>query len=255
MITGGYIKAKSLLKERFGNEHKIATAYMERALSWPLIKPDDSKALQAYALFLRGCANAMDEVSYMQELNMPSNLHCNINIVKKLPYRLRDKWRIVVYDFQENHNRRAGFKDVVVFIEKQVKIITDPIFGDIKDPLLSKEKETRKSRSQSLSKSKGNFATTVTAAKEKGSMGKESELKSCLFCQGGHALELCSQLEKRTHNDKLTFLRENGLCFGCLCKGHISKHCKKRLSCNICNLKHPRMLHIYKTKGDEHRPT
>lgn len=24
-----------------------------------------------------------------------------------------------------------------------------------------------------------------------------------------------------------------------------SKHCKKRLSCSVCNLKHPRMLHIY----------
>lgn len=74
MISGGYNKAKSLLKEHFGNEHKIVTAYMESALSWPSIKSDDTKALQAYTLFLRGCSNAMENVSYMHEFNMPSNL-------------------------------------------------------------------------------------------------------------------------------------------------------------------------------------
>ena len=44
----GFRKAKSLLQEHFGNEHKIATAYMETALSWSSIKPDDTKTLQAY---------------------------------------------------------------------------------------------------------------------------------------------------------------------------------------------------------------
>ena len=234
----GYRKAKSLLKEHFGNEHKIATAYMESALSWPSIKPDDTKALQAYTLFLRGCCNAMEDVDYMHELDMPSNL---LIIIKK-SYRLRDKWRTVVCDFQENHGHRAGFKDIVIFLEKQVKIITDPIFGDIKDTPVNKD--TRRSKSQPLPRTRGsNFATTVTAAKEKGT--KESDVKSCLYCEGGHALELCPQLEKRTHNEKFNFLKENGICFGCLCRGHISKSCKKRLSCSICNLKHPKMLHIY----------
>ena len=41
----GFRKAKSLLQEHFGNEHKIATAYMEKALSWSSIKPDDTKTL------------------------------------------------------------------------------------------------------------------------------------------------------------------------------------------------------------------
>ncbi len=48
-----------------------------------------------------------------------------------------------------------------------------------------------------------------------------------------------------THTEKFTFLKENGTCFGCLCKGHISKDCEKRLTCSICSLKHPRMLRIH----------
>lgn len=88
----GFIKTKSLLQEHFGNEHKIASAYIEKALSWSAIKPEDTKTLQTYTLFLRGCCNAMENVNYMLELDVPANM---LAIIKKLPYRLRDKWRTV----------------------------------------------------------------------------------------------------------------------------------------------------------------
>ncbi|XP_049896027.1 uncharacterized protein LOC126387557 [Epinephelus moara] len=249
----GFRKAKSLLQEHFGNEHKIATAYMERALSWSSIKADDTKALQAYTLFLRGCCNTMEDINYMHELDMPSNM---LIVIKKLPYRLRDIWRTMACNFQEEHNQRATFKNMVDFLEKQVKILTHPIFGDIKDtPTVSKD--VRKSKSQPYPKLKGSiFATTVTDAEKKNDKGtKEKEslsaaVKNCLFCGGGHALEMCSQLEMRTHNEKIAYLKENGVCFGCLCKGHISKDCRKRLSCNICGLKHPSMLHIHQRRSE-----
>lgn len=48
----GYAKANALLKDQFGNEQKNASAYMERALSWPSIKNEDVKALQDYSFFL-----------------------------------------------------------------------------------------------------------------------------------------------------------------------------------------------------------
>lgn len=43
----------------------------------------------------------------------------------------------------------------------------------------------------------------------------------------------------------ISFLREHGVCFGCLCIGHMSKDCRRRLSCNVCSLKHPSILHVY----------
>lgn len=89
-----YQRAKILLQERFGNEQRVATAYMEKALGWSPIKSEDIKALQAFALFLRVCSNAMEDVSYMSEMNMPSNMRA---IILKLPYRLREKWRNTAY--------------------------------------------------------------------------------------------------------------------------------------------------------------
>lgn len=76
----GFIKAKSLLQEQFGNAQRVASAYMERALSWPLIKTEDVKALQDYSFFLRGCCNAMEEVQYLHELDMPANM---LTIIQK----------------------------------------------------------------------------------------------------------------------------------------------------------------------------
>lgn len=125
----GFRKAKSLLQEHFGNEHKITTSYMEKALSWSAITTDDTNALQTYTLFLRGCCNTMHH-AYMLELDIPANM---LVIIKKFPYWLRDKWRTVACDIQENNNQRATFKNMVDFLERQLKIAKDSVFGDIKD--------------------------------------------------------------------------------------------------------------------------
>lgn len=45
------------------------------------------------------------------------------------------------------------------------------------------------------------------------------------------------------HEKKIGYLKENGICFGCLCTGHISKDCRKRISCSKCSLKHPTIRH------------
>ena len=208
----GFRKAKSLLQEHFGNEHRIATAYMEKALSWSSIKPDDTKALQAYTLFLRGCCNAMEDVNNMQELNMSANL---LIIIKKLPYRLRDKWRSVACDFQERYKQRATFRDLVNYLEKQARIATDPVFGDIRDtPTPGKDGRSFMSKPQHPRIKGSTFATTVTVAHEKHGHGARKmdswpAVKRCSFCGGGHALEVCFLLEKKAHHEKITFLKEN----------------------------------------------
>lgn len=52
-------------------------------------------------------------------------------------------------------------------------------------------------------------------------------------------LEWCTLLEKRAHSEKIAFLKKSGVCFGCLCAGHISKDCRKRLSSQTCGSRHP----------------
>ncbi|CAL9682044.1 unnamed protein product [Knipowitschia caucasica] len=112
----GYMKAKALLQEHFGDPFKVASAYMDKVLSWPSVKGEDLKALQAYSLLLRECCNSMGES--MGDLNVPSNMQ---TIVKKLPYKLRDRWRCVACDLQEKFNRRATFYDIVEFVRNKLR--------------------------------------------------------------------------------------------------------------------------------------
>lgn len=61
------------------------SAYMEKALLQANIKTEDLRALQDYSLLLRSCCNSMENIQYLREMDMPSNM---LTIVKKLPYKL-----------------------------------------------------------------------------------------------------------------------------------------------------------------------
>lgn len=138
----GYQKAKQLLKEHFGNNYKIAVAYMNKVLDWAPIKPEDAEVLNAFSLFLTACCNTMTEVSYMEELDNVANLKA---IVAKLPFKLRERWRGVVCHKQEECDRRVKFKDLADFIHKQAKVALHPVFGDIKDNMASKTSSAKQS--------------------------------------------------------------------------------------------------------------
>ncbi len=126
----------------------IASAYLNKVSSWPTIQSEDGKALHAYSLFLHGCCNAMDEVHSLCELDTPANM---IAVIKRLPYKLRDKWQTVSCDIQERYHRRAIFVDIVTFMERQVKILMDPVFGNLQEaPALVAIKEGSRIKSPRL---------------------------------------------------------------------------------------------------------
>lgn len=80
----GCSEAMHLLKKHFGDEMKFANAYPTKVLNWAAIKADDGKSLHAYALYLKECCNAMQDLEYMEELDVTSN---SVVIASKLPYK------------------------------------------------------------------------------------------------------------------------------------------------------------------------
>ena len=249
----GYAKAKQLLCEHFGSKYKIAVAYIERALSWPIIKTEEVSALQGYSLFLRSCCNVMEELQYMQELDMPINMRA---IMSKLPFKLRERWRTIAFDILEKTEHRALFKDLVKFLERHVRIISDPLYGDISDlttfnsfiPEANRPKSDQGNRINANS-----FATNIASMESmenngewrNASQGLDSTVElGCMCCTQGHSLQQCQQFKQMKHRDKLSFLKEKELCFGCLCAGHWSRNCEGRLTCRTCGQRHPTVLHI-----------
>ena len=268
----GYVEAKRLLKEHFGDEIKITNAYLEKALNWTSVRADDGKGLHAYALYLRGCCNAMRSLQYMEELDMPSNLR---SILSKLPYKLRERWRTTAYETLQRTKARARFHHLVEFMERQAKILLDPLFGDIQDHNPPSRRIVTKSQAVILKSPKNrgsSFATIVNPSNDEDSTAPSNTqswtfkqqpqcinpASSCNFCKAKHALIDCPKFKAHPHKEKVDFLKINGYCFGCLLRGHMSKNCRRRLTCDRCQKTHPTILHIEyieNANNISHQPT
>ncbi len=256
----GYQEAMKFLDDHYGHEVNIASALMEKAFKWPKIKSEDGKALSAFSLFLLSCRNTVEDVEFMDEMDNPTNMRV---VASKLPYKLIEKWRSYAYEIQEQRRTRAKFTDLVNFVNKQAKVATDPLFGNLLEVTAAEKKDKGKfdSKRHSITEGKkgSSFVTNATPVETKKLTFQKTKAdlahlnsafnKPCLFCERNHTLEECHKMRESPHKEKVDFLRKEGLCFGCLIKGHMSKDCKRRMTCSICALKHPSMLHFVKEKS------
>lgn len=231
----GYAEAKRLLKEHFGNDYQISVAHINKVLSWPTIMPGDGEALQAFALFLISCYNAMMSTDQNDKMDTPTNIWAIIN---KLPYRLRDEWRTFSSEFQLIKKQRPKFKDVVQYIDLKAKVTLQSAFGGFKDGGKGQAKS-----SAAITPSASAFPALKPAMRVPAGP-LNAFAKPCLFCHGEHTMVLCKKMKRSLHKEKIEFLRGKGLCFSCLRQGHLSKFCEERLTCEVCSLRHPTVLHM-----------
>ena len=142
----GYREARQLLKKRFGQNYRIATAYVEKITKGPVIKKEDGPALQKFSVLLTSCINILREIGYMSKIENPESLRM---IIARLPYDCRKKWRTIADSITEEHDREITFADIANFVEKQARIVNHPVFGKISmDIHENTGKQTRKSRNR-----------------------------------------------------------------------------------------------------------
>ena len=68
-------------------------------------------------------------------------------------------------------------------------------------------------------------------------------MRKCILCTQNHPLASCQKFKEMKLKDRIDFVRKKGLCFGCLGMGHLSNRCLARKKCDVCQLKHPTLLH------------
>ncbi len=166
MPNKGYCEAKRLLHKHYGDELRIASAYIDKALKWPQVKSDDGKALSAYAMFLIGCRNTMEDIEFLEEMDNPTNLR---TVVSKLPYKLKERWRAEAYDIKERRGRRARFADLVNYIDRQARIAMVPFLEISQTAAQSQvERLTKKKSIMEKERSRGSSFATNVSPKAKG---------------------------------------------------------------------------------------
>ena len=76
----GYDEARRLLKKKFGDEYRIASAYETKAMDWPNIKPEDGVALNRFSVFLTSCR--ISSVTQRLSTIVSNGFECHSELVR-----------------------------------------------------------------------------------------------------------------------------------------------------------------------------
>lgn len=222
-----YQAAWILLEERYGNPFLTAKAFRDRLDTWPKISPKGSVELQEYSDFLRSCEAAMAQIKTLEILNDCSE---NQKMLAKLPDWLTSRWNREVVLMEEQHQRFPSFSEFVKFVTREAKIACNP---------LTSLHALKPCEGERTSRNRGPAAKVlVTNSDEKDSA------TGCVFCEeNGHSLHKCRRFMEENITERVKFVQEQKLCFGCLKSGHRSKDCKGRKTCRTCEKSHPSCLH------------
>ena len=232
--SAGYFEARRLLAKAYGDAFRLSMAYRDRLIAWPPIKNGDIKQLRKFSSFLSQCIGAMTGSEHAGVLNSPDTLR---QAVQKLPHYLQNKWLKEAHSVAVRGNL-VTLHDIAKFVELAADIASDPIFGTSQG--ISAQGQAISTAHRETNKS--SFATNI----------ESSHQKTCSICHGeGHVEPKCAQLLSiQSVSDRKAMLREQGLCFSCLGRGHISRFCRSRLTCEVCHRGHPTALHVERDKQE-----
>ena len=240
----GYYKARELLDKQYGDPYKLAMLYMQKLNEWPSLRQDDNIGLKQLSFFLMKCCNVMHCMSYLDVLNNPSYM---LNVVKKLPFYLQNKWRELVSKARRFENKVLSFHDLAEFVEIAADTANDPVYGQTalttRHNVMKKTDEDGPNHNKTtMTRQKSStFATSISGNTPQ---SDNNDLITCPLCHQYHDLESCAAFLEKSVNDRRAFLKDNHLCFGCYGSDHMSKGCIRKRLCQTCGKRHPTALHI-----------
>ena len=241
-------EAMATLKKIFGDPYSIYSVYKKRLDAWPKCKTSES--LRKFLNYLKLTHQAMKTVKTMNSLSDPEFLKA---LLVRLPSQYHKKWRDKA-KAKRDTSEMPEFTDFLKFVEECVEDAADPIFGYEALRTKVEEVEMSVSSSRSLSSSKdGNRPTLYRQSRSVNSLKtatEEEEAIKCIQCSKPHEVQQCKEFNTLDHKKKIEVLKNNGVCFSCLRRGHKAKFCKQRLKCDVCMRKHPTTLHEERNVGE-----
>ncbi|CAB4044107.1 Hypothetical predicted protein [Paramuricea clavata] len=167
------------------------------------------------------------------------------DLVVRLPPYYSKKW-LQSAKAVELVKGKYDFNDLVNFVQKAAKDATHPVFSH--EVLLSKRKELLKDKKQedknSYHKRKFGSFNTSKYNESSGHSDKNINELMCPACRKPHKLDNCDIFLKKSVKERSELAKSKGLCFLCLCHGHMARNCKESIRCQTCKKPHATLLHF-----------
>ena len=259
--TEGYLRARQLLSDRFGDVHTIADAHVKRITEGPVVKANDAEALLEFTDQVRSALEVLNGLGQVSEVDSRIRMQ---QLHERLPSYHQHAWRRKAIAFKTYNGTYPGINEFLVYLEQTSAEAIDPVFGYkaskapspevVKPPQKSNVASDRGGRQKA--RSRGNdrsFAySTQASGKESKSSDNSGDRKTfksgpyCLLCnKEGHYLEACKKFGSMSQADRFAAVKEKRLCFNCLKRAkHMALECRSD-ACGHegCTGKHHRLLH------------
>jgi len=123
--NSGYVKAKQLLKERFGNDYVISDAWVWRIVDGPAVKAYDRSGIRELVDDARLCMETLEAMNMLNEIDTRDKM----KVVSRLPAHIQGKWRHAAVKELDSSGRYPNFTKLVEFLNVAAREINDPVFG------------------------------------------------------------------------------------------------------------------------------
>ena len=205
LTNANYIEAMQLLKNRYGQTHKIISSHMKALWSLPIPSTNTESirafydSLEKHTRGLKALGKAEDSYG---ELLVPI-------VFEKLPASVKTQ-------ISRAHGDKAW----------TIQELKDAIHKEIQANQAASDIENMRETSDIPSSTATSFHIGT----------KPMPKKSCIFCNGSHPSGRCTTVTDR--NKRIEVLSRNKSCFNCFGPRHKSTDCWSKFSCRNCGKKH-----------------
>ena len=229
MNQGGYMRARELLHERFGDKYAISTSWVNRITSRAKVT---NESLQEFADELLSFRETLCAVGCLSEVNQ----QVLVQVAERLPVYLQHRWKRQAVKIRERA-ANPGIDDLVQFTQSAAREVNDPTFGDLGAP-----HKTKYTNQPHATTKRGFHGATTTGS------GSTQNVRMCVACHSSECQSLfrCEDFKKMSPEKRLQMAKSNRLCFSCLRGGHSAQECRVESTCTAkgCRIKHTKFLHI-----------
>ena len=227
----GYTEALAILGKRFGEPNLVARSLIESLFTGKSVMPKD------LALFADNITTAYNTLKHMKMLSEIDTQGSILSILQRCPNFVKSAWRKRALSIKESSGNYPDFETFSKFMSCKAADINDPVYGN--ESYYPKTSQ----RQSGSNNSRSSMQTDVAPPSKFTGRGKFT----CVKCKmTGHKLYQCKSFKDMSASERLTFVRDNNLCFNCFGTNHRSSDCRLKTMCNIqdCKFKHSKFLHI-----------